>query len=72
MSNLVFMVVGLVVGIGIAFLISQILTEGGYAACLVFLLVLLAVGGEFLPTLRKVPAIERTWGHSRRFDDKNS
>jgi hypothetical protein len=71
MGNLIFVIISLTAGVGIAFLISQSLSEGDYAVCLIILLVLLGVGGEFLPIIRKVPVIERSWGHLRRFNDEN-
>jgi hypothetical protein len=71
MGNLIFVIIALTAGMGIAFLISQSLSEGDYAVCLIILFVLLGVGGEFLPIIRKVPTLERSWGHFRRFDEKN-
>jgi hypothetical protein len=61
MNKLTFVIIGIIAGLGIAFLISQGLSEAGYAACIIFLLILLALGGEFLPIIRKVPDIEPSW-----------
>ena len=72
MGNFVYMIIGLLVGLGIAFFISQIFTDGGYAACLIILLILLAIGGEFLPIIRKVPDVERSWSRTRFQDDEHT
>jgi hypothetical protein len=72
MGNYAYIIIGLLVGVGIAFFISQIFTDGGYAACLIILLIVLAIGGEFLPIIRKVPDIERPWSHMRFQDDENN
>jgi hypothetical protein len=61
MGTFSFIIIGVLAGLGIAFLISQGLSEAGYAACIIFLLILLALGGEFLPIIRKVPDIEPSW-----------
>jgi hypothetical protein len=61
--------IGLIIGVAIAFFISEISPEWGYPACAVILFVLLLIGGELLSLVRKVPAIERPWGYYSHKDD---
>jgi hypothetical protein len=62
-GKVIFTIIGSVIGMGIAFLVSQTLNDTGYAVCIIFLVILLGIGGEFLPIIRKVPAIERSQRH---------
>jgi hypothetical protein len=62
-NKVTFIVIGAVIGMGIAFFVSQTLDDTGYAVCIIFLVILLGIGGEFLPIIRKVPAIEQPQRH---------
>ena len=61
--------IGLIIGVTIAFLISEISPEWGYPACAAILFILLLIGGELLSLVKKVPAIERPWSYSSHNDD---
>ena len=61
--------IGLIIGVTIAFLISEISPEWGYTACAAVLFILLLVGGELLSLVKKVPATERPWGYYSHNDD---
>jgi hypothetical protein len=49
MGTLIFIIMGIITGLGIALLITQGLREAGYAVCGIFLLILLGHWGRVPP-----------------------
>jgi hypothetical protein len=61
--------IGLIIGVTIAFLISEISPQWGFTAGAAILFILLFVGGELLSFIKKVPAIERPWRYYNHNDE---
>ena len=61
--------IGLIIGVTIAFLISEISPGWGYPACAAILFILLLIGEELLSLVKKVPAIERLSSYYSHNDD---
>lgn len=71
MGNIILIIVGLLVGVGIAYFIaSDFSATWGNLPCILGLILLLFMGQEFFRPSHQEAGPRRSWNYSRRHDDE--